>query len=184
MVECADTGKSTTVSFDDIVVMDTSSYYYTGSVSESEFDGEGQLTSAVNYVTSDVNKKIYRTTGHGEATLSNSITELMDKNNYKIEELNLVMQASIPEDCDLLLMYAPATDLTDDEKAAMQQFLSSGGKVMILLGDTSTSALPNIASIMKEYGMEEADGYIADPQRCYQGNYYYIFPTLRPLLLQ
>ena len=26
--------------------------------------------------------------------------------------------------------------------------------------------------------MEEADGYIADPQRCYQGNYYYIFPTL------
>lgn len=49
---------------------------------------------------------------------------------------------------------------------------------MILLGDTSTSVLPNIASIMKEYGMEEADGYIADPQRCYQGNYYYIFPTL------
>lgn len=49
---------------------------------------------------------------------------------------------------------------------------------MILLGDTSTTALPNIASIMKEYGMEEADGYIADPQRCYQGNYYYIFPTL------
>lgn len=49
---------------------------------------------------------------------------------------------------------------------------------MILLGDTSTSELPNIASIMKEYGMEEAEGYIADPQRCYQGNYYYIFPTL------
>lgn len=178
VVECADTGKSTTVSFDDIVVVDTSSYYYTGSVSESEFDGEGQLTSAVNYVTSDVNKKVYRTTGHGESTLSSSITDLMSKNNYNMEELNLVMQASIPEDCDLLLMYAPATDLTDDEKTAMQNYLSEGGKVMILLGDTSTSELPNIASIMKEYGMEEAEGYIADPQRCYQGNYYYIFPTL------
>ena len=178
VVECADTGKSTTVSFDDIVVVDTSSYYYTGSVSESEFDGEGQLTSAVNYVTSDVNKKVYRTTGHGESTLSSSITDLMSKNNYNMEELNLVMQASIPEDCDLLLMYAPATDLTDDEKTAMQNYLSEGGKVMILLGDTSTSELPNIASIMKEYGMEEAEGYIADPQRCYQGNYYYKFPTL------
>lgn len=178
VVECADTGKSTTVSFDDIVVVDTSSYYYTGSVSESEFDGEGQLTSSVNYVTSDVNKKVYRTTGHGESTLSSSITDLMSKNNYNMEELNLVMQASIPEDCDLLLMYAPATDLTDDEKTAMQNYLSGGGKVMILLGDTSTTELPNIASIMKEYGMEEAEGYIADPQRCYQGNYYYIFPTL------
>lgn len=178
VVECADTGKSTTVSFDDIVVVDTSSYYYTGSVSESEFDGEGQLTSAVNYVTSDVNKKVYRTTGHGESTLSSSITDLMSKNNYNMEELNLVMQASVPKDCDLLLMYAPATDLTDDEKTAMQNYLSEGGKVMILLGDISTSELPNIASIMKEYGMEEAEGYIADPQRCYQGNYYYIFPTL------
>lgn len=26
--------------------------------------------------------------------------------------------------------------------------------------------------------MKAADGYIADPQRCYQGNYYYIFPEL------
>ncbi len=107
--------------------MDTSSYYYTGSVSETEFDGEGQLTSAVNYVTSDVDKKIYRQRGTVRHIV-NSITELMDKNNYKLEELNLVMQASIPEDCDLLLMYAPTTDLTDDEKSAMQQFLSAAGK--------------------------------------------------------
>ena len=26
--------------------------------------------------------------------------------------------------------------------------------------------------------MQAEDGYIADPQRCYQGNYYYIFPEL------
>lgn len=178
VVECTDTGKSTKVSFDDIIVMDTSSYYYTGSVSESEFDGEGQLTSAVNYVVSDVNKNIYRTTGHGEATLSSSISELMNKNNYAVTELNLVMNAVIPDECDLLLMDAPATDLSDDEKAAVQEYLSKGGKVMILLGENGSADLPNIASIMKEYGLEEADGYIADPSRCYQGNYYYIFPML------
>lgn len=178
VVACADTGKSTTVSFDDIIVMDTSSYYYTGNVSESEFDGEGQLTSAVNYVVSDVNKKIYRTTGHGEATLPGSITDLMDKNNYQVQELNLVMNTAIPDDCDLLLMYAPSNDLTNDEKTVIQEYLSKGGKVMLLLGDTTSSQLPNLASIMKDYGMEEADGYIADTSRCYQGNYYYIFPLL------
>lgn len=177
-VECEDTGKSTTVSFDDIIVKDMSSYYYTGSVSESEFDGEGQLTSAVNYVVSDVNKNIYRTTGHGEATLSGSVTDLMDKNNYHIQELNLLMEDTIPEDCDLLLMYAPSNDLTEDEKTEVQEYLSKGGKVMILLGDTSSRQLPNLAAIMKEYGIEEADGYIADASRCYQGNYYYIFPML------
>ena len=178
VVACDDTGKTTTVSFNDIIVMDTSSYYYTGSASESEFDGEGQLTSAVNYVVSDTNKNIYRTTGHGEATLSSSISDLMNKNNYTVTELNLVMQASIPKECDLLLMYAPTKDMSEDEKKAVEEYLSEGGKVMILLGDTSSADLPNIASLMKEYGMEAAEGYIADPERCYQGNYYYIFPTL------
>ena len=49
---------------------------------------------------------------------------------------------------------------------------------MILFGDTNSTELPNIDSLMKEYGMESVEGYIADMERCYQGNYYYIFPQL------
>lgn len=49
---------------------------------------------------------------------------------------------------------------------------------MLLLGDADTAGLPNLAAVMKEYGMEAADGYIADAQRCYQGNPFYIFPML------
>ena len=112
-----ETGKTTQISFGDIIVSDMYSYYYTGTASEMEFDGEGQLTSAVNYVTGDVSKKIYRTAGHGEATLSATVTDLMDKNNYTLSELNLLMNPEIPEDCDLLLMYAPAKDLTEEEKS-------------------------------------------------------------------
>lgn len=178
VVKSDETGKTTTISFDSMIVVDTSSYYYTGSVSESEFDGEGQLTSAVNYVSNDVNQKIYRTTGHGEATLSSSVTELMDKNNYQVEELNLVMASAIPEDCDLLMMYGPSKDLTDEEKTVLQEYLSGGGKVMLLLGGTNTTDMPNLAAIMKDYGMETAEGYMADQERAYQGNAYYIFPQL------
>lgn len=178
VVSCEKTGRNTTVTFDKIVVVDYSSYYYTGSISENEFDGEGQLTSAVNYVTSEAGKQIYRTAGHGESMLPANITELMDKNNYTVSEWNLLMNPDIPEDCDLLLMYAPTNDLTEDEKAAVLSYLAGGGKMMLLLGDTGSSDLPNLSAVMKEYGMEEADGYIADPQRCYQGNAFYIFPML------
>ncbi len=178
VVKCADTGKSKVVTFNSIIVMNTSAYYYTGSITESEFDGEGQLSSAVNYVTSDVAKTIYQTTGHGETSLSNSVSALMDKNNYDLQELNTVMKPEIPEDCDLLLMNAPAADLTEDEKEAVDAYLRNGGKVMILLGDTNSTELPNIAAIMQEYGMESVDGYIADTQRSYQGNYYCFFPEL------
>lgn len=178
VISCEATGKSTTVSFDDILVPDMYSYYYYGSTDYTEFDGEGQLTSAVNYVTSDVEKTIYQTTGHGEGTLSTTITDLMDQNNYNLSEINLLMNTSIPEDCDLLLMYEPATDLSDDETEMLRNYLADGGKVMILIGDTNATELPNLETVLEEYGMKAADGYIADPQRCYQGNYYYIFPEL------
>lgn len=178
VISCEATGRTTTVSFDDILVPDMYSYYYYGSESYTEFDGEGQLTSAVNYVTNDVEKTIYQTTGHGEGTLSDTITDLMDKNNYSLTELNLLMTTSIPEDCDLLFMYAPTTDLSEDEAEMIGSYLDQGGKVMILLGETNAAELPNLEGILEEYGIQSAGGYIADPQRCYQGNYYYIFPEL------
>lgn len=178
VISCEATGRTTTVSFDDILVPDMYSYYYYGSESYTEFDGEGQLTSAVNYVTNDVEKTIYQMTGHGEGTLSDTITDLMDKNNYSLTELNLLMTTSIPEDCDLLFMYAPTTDLSEDEAEMIGSYLDQGGKVMILLGETNAAELPNLEGILEEYGIQSAGGYIADPQRCYQGNYYYIFPEL------
>ena len=178
VVKCEDTGKSTTVAFSDIIVQDMSSYYYTGSASESEFDGEGQLTSAINYVTSDASQTVYRTSGHGESTFSTTISDLMKKNNYNVEELNLVMNTEIPDDCDLLMMHAPTNDLSQEEADVLKNYLKSGGKVMLILGDTTSEQLPNLMGILSDYGMKEADGYIADPKRCYQGNAYYLFPQL------
>ena len=178
VVKCEDTGKSTTVAFSDIIVQDMSSYYYTGSASESEFDGEGRLTSAINYVTSDASQTVYRTSGHGESTFSTTISDLMKKNNYNVEELNLVMNTEIPDDCDLLMMYAPTNDLSKEEADVLKNYLKSGGKVMLILGDTTSEQLPNLMGILSDYGMKEADGYIADPKRCYQGNAYYLFPQL------
>lgn len=178
VVSCEATGKTTTISFDKILVMDMSSYYYSGNASYSEFDGDGQLTSAVNYVTSDVQKTIYKVSGHGEAELSSTVTDLMSKNNYTLTELNLLMADSIPDDCDLLLMNAPTNDLSENEVTLLTNYLAAGGKVMFLLGDTSLTDFPNLASVLKVYGIEGVDGYIADPTRCYQNQPYYIFPQL------
>ena len=102
----------------------------------------------------------------------------MKKNNYNVEELNLVMNTEIPDDCDLLMMYAPTNDLSQEEADVMKNYLKSGGKVMLILGDTTSEQLPNLMGILSDYGMKEANGYIADPKRCYQGNAYYLFPQL------
>ena len=178
VISCGDTGKTTTVAFRDVLVMDEYSYYYYGTASYTEFDGEGQLTSAVNYVTNEVDRTIYQTTGHGESTLSATITDLMEKSSYTLSEVNLLMTTSIPEDCDLLLMYAPTSDLSEDEAQMLADYLDAGGKIMILLGDASLTEFANLSGVLGTYGITAADGYIADPSRCYQNNPYYIFPEL------
>ncbi len=177
VVSCEGTDKMVSVPFTDIIVSDQYSYYTTGTAQESEFDAEGQLTSAINQLTSNVSKTIYRTSGHGEASLSTSVTDLMDKANYTVEEFNSLMQTTVPDDCDLLVVNAPTADFTDDEKTMLSEYLKNGGKMMVLLGSEDKS-LPNLEALMKEYGMQLEDGYVADTQRNYQQNPYYIFPQI------
>ena len=43
VVECAQTGRTKTINFGDIIVYDQYAYYQTGTATEQEFDGEGQL---------------------------------------------------------------------------------------------------------------------------------------------
>lgn len=178
LISCEETGQSTLVYFSDIIVYDQYSYYYYGSSVEQEFDGEGQLTSAINYVTNEESQHIYRTSGHGEATFTTSVQELMDKNLYTVTELNLLMETEIPEDCDLMVMYAPETDITEDELTMLQEYMAAGGHFLLLIGDTNVNTFTNLSILMKEYGIESADGYIADMERCYQGTPYYIFPNI------
>lgn len=177
LISCEETGKSTSVTFDDILVTDEYSYYMTGSSSPTEFDGEGQFTSAINFVASGETKKLYYTSGHGEQTFSSSVTELLEKNNIEGEEVNLLMTNEIPEDCELLMLYAPTADISEEEKERILSYMSEGGKVFIILGEMEEDA-PNLDALLNEYGMQREEGYIADMQRNYQGNYYYIFPEI------
>lgn len=175
VVSCEKTDRQISVSFDDILV-GSSSYYGTSS-SATEFDGDGQLTSALNYVTSSKEYKAYYTTGHGETDFSSSVTDLMEKSRISAEVLNLLSATSIPDDCDLLILNGPTSDLTKDEISVLNKYLKKGGNVLCLLAYTDKS-MDQLYGLLEDYGMKVSDGYIADTERCYQGNYYYLVPNV------
>ena len=175
VVSCKATDRQTSISFDDILV--TESSYYNTSSSATKFDGDGQLTSAVDYVTNTKEYKAYYTSGHGETALSSSVTDLMEKSRISVSELNLLTASSIPEDCDLLILNGPTSDLTKDEAKVLTTYLKKGGNVMSLLAYTDKS-MTRLYGILEDYGLKVANGYIADAERCYQGNYYYLIPNL------
>ena len=177
IVSCEETGKSMKISLGDIITYDQSAYYQYGSYIEDSFDAEGQLTSAVNYVVNEKTQKIYYTAGHGETELSTSLSDLFTKSNFSTEEINTLVQTEIPEDCDLLFLYGPTTDFTEDEINILSTYMQNGGNVIYLMGEAKNE-LTNLNGLLLEYGLEVVDGYIADTERCYQQNPYYVFPTL------
>ncbi|MGN0417799.1 Gldg family protein [Anaerostipes faecalis] len=175
VVSCSKTDRQLSISFDDILVSDAS--YYGTSSSASSFDGDGQLTSAINYVTNTKEYKAYYTSGHGESSLSSSVSSLLEKSRITTSELNLLSASSIPEDCDLLILNGLTSDLTKDETTVLSKYLKNGGKVVTLMAYTDKD-MDNLYGLLEDYGLKVADGYIADTERCYQGNYYYLVPNL------
>lgn len=176
VIRCEETGKQTSVSFDDIIVYDQYYYYYYGQIYETEFDGEGLITSAINYVTSDNNNIVYLMEGHGESSLNSTITELLSKSNFETSTVNLLTDGGIPDECSLLVSYAPQKDFSKDEYELLTEYLENGGNLMIIAG-TSVSETPNIEALLNSHGLKRVDGMIADTTRYYMNNPYIFFPV-------
>ena len=94
------------------------------------YDGEGEVTSALIYVTTKDIPKIYRVIGHEELALGSTILSAIKKASYDLAEINL-STASIPEDCDILLINAPAREYTVAEADKIRDYMDHGGKVFI-----------------------------------------------------
>lgn len=176
VVSCADTDKNQVISFSDIIVSQQNYYGYS---SESEFDAEGQLTSAVSAVTSESSKKIYLLRGHGESAISQELGELLTKNSMTTSNLNLLETASVPDDCDLLIINNPTSDLGADEYTELHNYLYQGGNVLLLRGVTDTD-LTNFNELMEDYGLTMVNSYIGDRERYYQRaqSAFYFFPVI------
>ena len=177
VVTCAATGLQESFAIDDIIGYDLMSYYYYGTKTETDFDAEGLLTSAVDAVVTEARRAVYQTSGHQETELSSGVVERLEKAHLSVDTVNLLTDGGVPADCDLLVINAPIRDLADDELDAVLEYLSVGGQVVYTMA-SQLEDLPNLESMCAAYGMTVADGYIADGQRYYQNNPYLFFPVI------
>lgn len=138
-------------------VVDYSSIYqtttdYSTYESKTEFDGEGQLTSAIDFVTSDSMPIIYTLEGHNEQSLSNELKEAIEKQNITIQSLSLVTNEAVPSDCKSLFIYSPQKDISDEEAKKIEDYLKAGGNAFIVSGYTEDE-LTNFNQILSTYGV-------------------------------
>ena len=160
VVECGDRYRY--ISYNDIYLTETNVYSYSYTTS---FDGEGAITSAIDYVTTEDLPQLYVLEGHGEAELPSTFSDQLEKENYEINPLSLLTVDEIPEEADCILIYAPSTDLSEEEVTMLEDYVANGGKLMVSAGPTENGTLTNLYSLLETYGVTTADGIVVDEDR-------------------
>ena len=174
IVVCGD--RSKVVDYNNIY--ESSIDYNTYQSQTTAFDGEGQITSAISYVTSENLPVLYTLEGHGEKELDSTLQEDIQKANIDIKSLNLITEESVPDDAACLLIDSPSSDISEAEKDAIIKYLENGGKAMIF-SDYTTESMDNFDAVLKNYGVERVDGIVieGDTQH-YAQMPYYLVPTV------
>ena len=135
----------------DLVQYDYSNPY--GQPQATSVKAEQSITSAILYVISEKNPKIYNLTGHEEETLFSELNQYVTNENYTIEELNLLKGQWQPQPGDILLINSPKRDLSGDELNIIKDYLDNGGRIMYFAALTEEE-MPNFKSILNTYGID------------------------------
>ncbi|NLL70195.1 MAG: GldG family protein, partial [Epulopiscium sp.] len=113
---------------------------------------EQRVTAAIDYVTSDKNPMIYTLVGHNEDQLPFIVKEQLERENYTLEELNLLTSDKELGQDDTLFIATPKRDITQEEDEKVRQFLEKGGRAIFLL-DFVEEDLPIFEDLLKSYGV-------------------------------
>ena len=150
------------VPYSDIYVSQGSAYSYSYTTS---FDGEGAITSAIDYVVSTQLPILYTLEGHGETALPDTFASQLEKENVQTESLSLLNVDEIPEDAAALMIHAPASDISGEEAKMLSEYVKSGGKLLILAGPVADGELTNLYGILSDYGVSAVQGIVSEGDR-------------------
>jgi ABC-type uncharacterized transport system involved in gliding motility auxiliary subunit len=113
---------------------------------------EEELTSALIRVLKQGEKKACFATGGGEHPLDETSAngysgakDLLEKNNYKTEAINLLEKPEVSKDCSIVIVAGPHVDYPQPVVDALKKFVEGGGKALFMLDPPLQSGKDKIA---------------------------------------
>lgn len=160
VVECGD--RSRFIGYDDIYVyqLDLASSSY-----KTAFDGEGAITSAIDYVVNEEQPQLYVLEGHGEAELPSTFSEQIEKENIEMTTFSLLTVDAVPEEADCVMIYAPSSDISTEKAEMLSDYVAGGGKLLVMAGPVEDASLDNLYSLLADYGVTANEGIVVEGDR-------------------
>lgn len=163
------------VTTNDLYTTDYSTY-------ESIDTTEQALTNAILDVNLEENPNVYFITNHVRYTSAyETAKELLKNEANKVQDLDLLVQGKVPEDCKVLVITTLKEDFTEYERDLITTYIENGGNVMIMTEPNYRKIdLTNFNAILSLYGASVSDGVIfeADSSRVINGYPNFLIPDV------
>ena len=140
-----------------------------------KYNGEGLLTSAINKVSVSKETRIYQLGGHGEPLISKEnyalLCDALDKSAYSLSETPLVLSeaGALPADLDILIIFYPAADISENDLGILKEYLSNGGRIAIihnnitlLNGSSGSVSYDNLYKLINYGGLMISEDFIVE----------------------
>lgn len=136
---------------------------------------EQDITSAILKVSEPEPRKVYFTTGHGErdpkkgdAAHYSRIRQILERDNYQVELLNLqTVTDTLPSDIDAIIIAGPQAPFDPQEVDRLKQYVADGGKLMILADPGVNTGLN---PVLESVGLKLDDDVVVDPMQSFFGD--------------
>ncbi|MCD7815923.1 MAG: GldG family protein [Bacteroides sp.] len=150
---------------------DSSYYYYYGYYVINGSDVESCITTAIlNLTLKDKPVVTFISDITGQAEDYSSFMSLLENNGFETQEVSAAL-GTIPEETEVLVLFAPSSDLDSDFVDAISNWLTNDGqygKQLLYLPSYNATGLDNIDSLIEEWGIAVEDGYAYETD----ANYY------------
>lgn len=126
------------------------------------YKGEQRFAASILSITSAESPIACVTTNHGEAFYDTTFVDLLVETGYKVQSIDLTKD-EIPEDCRLMVIYAPKDDFLVKEEGIsdiseiekLDKFLGGLNAMMVFMSPDAP-VLPNLEEYLEEWGISFA----------------------------
>ena len=165
------------ISSTDVMNMITPDQYTAQTTGEYKFKftGESTITSAItNVCDAHPVKTAFAMTMNGASLFDAQSfgeaadafeNELLAKNGYECSDIDIATDEIKPEDYDMVVVFAPSVDFSEDIIKKLSDFLYNGGKYdrnLIYVPDVTKTNLPNIEAFLADWNIKVENEVIVD----------------------
>jgi gliding motility-associatede transport system auxiliary component len=136
---------------------------------------EENITNAIIKVTRTTHKTICVVEGHGEPDIDDaqnarglsSVKEALSNENYEVKKVLLASMASVPDDCNLVVVAGPQKPYLETELTALGTYLDGGGRALFLIAPRSGQ---EFGPLLAKWGVKLGNDVVVDQViRLFQG---------------